>query len=159
MQTKVCVTCKEVLSVDEFYARRDQGGHHSECKSCKRVRSAARYQSNVKRHAELVRRRYESFGRFKRYGLTAEQYAAQLARQGHRCALCGVDKPGGKGKWHIDHAHTGDEERNRFNQADAVSFRGILCHRCNVALGHYEALVERIGHEVVAGYLKSRCLT
>jgi hypothetical protein len=58
------------------------------------------------------------------YGLTEQQYAAMLAAQGDRCAICRTDTPGGKGGWHTDHDHgTG-------------KVRGLLCHNCNLMVGH-----------------------
>src|SRR5262249_47973194 len=56
------------------------------------------------------------------YGITYEQRDQMLAEQGGRCAICRTDDPGKQG-WCLDHCHvTG---RNR----------GLLCSRCNFALG------------------------
>lgn len=59
----------------------------------------------------------------KKYGLTQEDWDAMFATQGFRCATCFRDKLSGKMKWHTDHCH-----------ATGV-VRGILCGRCNKALG------------------------
>lgn len=58
------------------------------------------------------------------YGVTPEQFAALLASQGGRCAICRTDQPGGKGGWHLDHDHKDDR------------VRGLLCASCNLLLGH-----------------------
>jgi hypothetical protein len=60
--------------------------------------------------------------RFKKYGLTALQFEALLARQHSKCATCHtyVDKVTGR----IDHDHSTGQ------------VRGILCDSCNWALGH-----------------------
>lgn len=58
------------------------------------------------------------------YGLTPDQFAAMLADQDGRCAICGADSPGGKGGWHVDHCH------------DRGHVRGLLCNGCNLMLGH-----------------------
>lgn len=59
------------------------------------------------------------------YGITPEEFAVMVDRQGGRCAICGTDTPGGKGNWHIDHDHiTG-------------VVRSLLCHACNVGLGNF----------------------
>lgn len=46
-----------------------------------------------------------------------------LARQMYRCASCDSDKPG-PSDWHVDHNH------------DTGKVRGIVCHWCNLAIGH-----------------------
>ena len=64
--------------------------------------------------------------RKKAYGVTKESFAALLASQGGACAICSTYEPivhGGR-TWNIDHDH-----------ANGV-VRGILCHRCNLLLGH-----------------------
>jgi len=44
--------------------------------------------------------------------------------QGNRCAICGTDRPGGRGVyWHIDHCH------------ETGRVRGLLCYGCNTLLG------------------------
>lgn len=55
-----------------------------------------------------------------RYGITPEQWQAMWESQGEACAICGTasDRP------HVDHDH----------KTGVV--RGILCHHCNVGLGH-----------------------
>lgn len=62
----------------------------------------------------------------RRYGLTAEDVAAILDRQGGGCAICGLI-PTGKGrkgiKFGVEHDHVSGE------------VRGIACTRCNAAMG------------------------
>lgn len=60
------------------------------------------------------------------YGIDLQQYLAVLAAQNGRCAICGVAfadrskhlRP------HVDHDH------------HSGRVRGLLCHNCNVLLGH-----------------------
>jgi hypothetical protein len=57
-----------------------------------------------------------------KYGLTVEQYDAMLEAQGGVCATCG--KPCDRRKrLAVDHAH------------ETRKVRGLLCERCNLALG------------------------
>jgi hypothetical protein len=57
------------------------------------------------------------------YGLTLAEHDAMLVKQSNRCAVCRTDKPGGRGTWHVDHCHA------------TKVVRGLLCRRCNTALG------------------------
>lgn len=77
----------------------------------------------------------------KLYNLTPEQYAELFDAQGRCCAICKVDEPGGKHKnspnrsdwnWAVDHDH------------ETGVIRGILCERCNRALGMFGDDIEII---------------
>jgi Recombination endonuclease VII len=62
----------------------------------------------------------------RRYGMTQEEVAALLVSQDGGCAICGVTEPKGRhGGFHVDHDHA------------TGKVRGILCHGCNVSLGHF----------------------
>lgn len=90
-------------------------------------------------NAHGVAQSYQANSHLRRaYGITLAQRDEMLARQGG-CALCGTTDP--LGRWHVDHDH----------QTNAV--RGILCHKCNVKLGHYENLVAEIGEDQIKRYL------
>lgn len=72
-----------------------------------------------------------------KFGLSLEDFDVLLAKQGGRCAICNalpkerVDKIGRRlPHLHVDHCH----------QDGRV--RGILCHGCNVSLGHLRDDVE-----------------
>lgn len=58
-----------------------------------------------------------------RFGIGREEYDAMLAAQDGRCAICRIDKPGGRGEFHVDHDHV------------TGAVRGLLCTRCNSGLG------------------------
>ncbi len=62
----------------------------------------------------------------RKYGITLEQWEELFTAQGQRCAICQRDHPGRTSGWALDHNH------------DTGEIRGILCHRCNVALGFVE---------------------
>ena len=78
----------------------------------------------------LIRlRTYQFRANIRRYGITPEQFDELLASQAGRCAICGeTPDPDGKGAYsrlHIDHCH------------ETGLVRGLLCGRCNAALGHF----------------------
>lgn len=69
----------------------------------------------------------------KEYGLTPEQYADMLTQQEGRCAVCKTAEAGGGfGSWHIDHDH------------NSGMIRGLLCNRCNMALGLFRDDINRL---------------
>lgn len=72
-------------------------------------------------------------GNLKRnYGITPEQKQELFERQRGVCAACGTDQPGSRKGWHLDHCHS------------TKQVRGILCHPCNLSLGHVKDSIERL---------------
>ncbi len=76
------------------------------------------------------RERHDDNHRRSKYGLAPGEYARMLVAQDGKCAICGVTEAGGKGTFHVDHCH----------RSKAV--RGLLCHHCNLMLGHARDNVE-----------------
>jgi hypothetical protein len=74
----------------------------------------------------------------KRYGISAEEVDEILFEQSGRCKLCTdtLDE-----RFVVDHCH------------DSLQVRGILCPECNIKLGHFEALVGRMGIAAIQQYL------
>ena len=56
----------------------------------------------------------------RQYGLSRTDVATMRTEQGDACAICGDVGPG-----HLDHDH------------DTGAVRALLCHRCNLGLGHF----------------------
>ena len=65
----------------------------------------------------------------KLYGLTAEAYNQLLLKQDNRCLICGNHFTIGASRACVDHDH------------DTRKVRGLLCHRCNSALGLFKESV------------------
>lgn len=66
-----------------------------------------------------------------RFGMTQEEFEAKFAEQGNACEICGVFETDGDRKHiHIDHRH------------DTGQIRGILCARCNHAMGRLDAIAD-----------------
>lgn len=60
----------------------------------------------------------------KNFGITRADYDAMLAAQGGGCAICGGQQTTkGKNELSVDHCHT------------TGMVRGLLCNKCNQALG------------------------
>jgi hypothetical protein len=68
------------------------------------------------------------------YGLTQEQFNRLLCVQQNTCGMC--HEPFAEGQLiHVDHDHACCRGKNR---SCGECVRGLLCHACNIALGHIE---------------------
>jgi len=77
-----------------------------------------------------------------RYDFTLKDYESLLTAQGHRCAICGRVSGNDHGdRLFIDHDH------------DAGAVRGLLCNRCNSALGYFGDSPKRLRR--AAAYLEN----
>lgn len=117
---KRCTKCGEHKPRSEFYPHsKAKNGVSAWCRDCtKRVASE---KQKADKDGVKVRNRKSKLKRA--FGLTLEQYDDMLKAQGCRCALCGSDFPGGRGRFVVDHCHT------------TGRIRGLLCNLCNVGLG------------------------
>lgn len=76
------------------------------------------------------------------YQFTLKDYEALLTAQGHRCAICGRVSGNDHGdRLFVDHDH------------DAGAVRGLLCNRCNSALGYFGDSPKRLRR--AAAYLEN----
>lgn len=96
------------------------GGRKYVCKECTNAKRRGKYRAeNRKYHLKS------------KYGITPAEYGQIYAKQGGACAIClepGDVRSGGSRakdstRLYIDHDHVSNE------------VRGLLCHKCNVAIG------------------------
>jgi Recombination endonuclease VII len=165
---KRCRICNETKPLDAFYAMKGmRDGHRNECKSCNLARRKAAYAANPTPAIERVhrwrrenpelyadkQRRYRESGRYaeaarrshlkRAFGITPEDYDRRLAQQGGGCAVCGrAPKPGKS--LHVDHDH------------ETGYVRGLLCFKCNAALGQLDDDLERIERALTYVAIKRR---
>jgi hypothetical protein len=78
----------------------------------------------------------------KKFGLTPAQHAEVLTKQNHSCAICGTPSKQFKKGLHADHDHA------------TGAFRGMLCVKCNLALGLFKDDATRL--KEAANYLRTR---
>lgn len=68
------------------------------------------------------------------YGMTLQEYEILLEKQNYGCAICGNNN--GNRVMFVDHDHETDK------------VRGLLCTRCNCAIGLFEDDVERMAKAI-----------
>jgi hypothetical protein len=136
---KMCTKCGEEFEQNQFYKdQTTRDGYSPWCKGCKSSWQKTRYLNpEVKRRRDdLVkeynrthpnaakRNRLAGYMRFA-YKISLEDYEAMVEKQHGLCAIC-FKAPTTHGRLVVDHDHkTG-------------VIRGLLCHKCNVALGTWE---------------------
>lgn len=89
------------------------------CMECRRLHSNEYYQNNREKRIEQA----SSWQRKNKYGLTTQEYNNLNEQQEYKCAIC--EKKISKGLY-VDHCH------------DTGVVRGLLCHSCNIGLGHFK---------------------
>ena len=111
---KTCKKCGVEKDESEFHKKaRNIDGVRGSCKVCN--------------HRSSTLSTYVS-----RHGMTQQDVAAIAVRQGG-CAICRTAEPCGRG-WHMDHNHACENCTRRRGSCDSCR-RGVLCSRCNTALG------------------------
>ena len=110
-------------------------GHGGSCKTAE-VMERQREYSRAHPHRESKESRKKSNRKYRisSYGLTQEQFDRLLDAQQYACGMC--HEPFEDGQLiHVDHDHACCKEKNR---SCGQCVRGLLCHICNIALGHIE---------------------
>lgn len=117
---KECNKCGVELVIGENWPVSTARNRDYRCQSCRAEYDRKYCQKNP----DKVQNRKLLY----RYNITLVDYRALLTFQRGRCALCDTNEPGGRGQFKVDHDHV------------TGAVRGLLCHLCNVGLGHFELL-------------------
>ena len=138
--TKICFRCKEEKPLKDFRTTmRSRSGFDSYCWPCARIVNKEEWdrRSPDKVAKDAVwSRRYA----LAKYGLTLEGYDRLLQEQGGAC-LCGAKTGNDAGyALFVDHSRA------------TGSVRGLLCGRCNLAIGY--ALDDPARLRALADYLE-----
>lgn len=137
--SKLCRSCGIEMRFSEFYRMTaSSDGLQSSCKVCQTTKIREYEAAHPGAKA-----RWSRTSRLKReYGITDAQYAEMVEAQSGGCAVCGDDQGDGQSeKLHVDHDHATGE------------VRGLLCGRCNKALGLLKDNVKIIN--ALATYLEA----
>jgi len=106
---------RETTRSEKREAKAATGGHPEV-----RARENAWYRSYYQAHKDKICERNRTHYHVRQYGISAAEYDALLKKQNGACAIC---RRRSKERLCVDHCHlTG-------------MIRGLLCRRCNLALG------------------------
>lgn len=119
---KKCKVCEIEKSISDFYKNR------KDCKDCKNAAARKKWVENTEA-SDRYKKRNRERAKERRYGITQDQFYQMLIDQKNKCAICESEFKNSKDT-HIDHCH------------NSSKVRGILCNRCNIALGQFEDNIE-----------------
>jgi Recombination endonuclease VII len=122
---------KELESASRYYAT-----HKAEITERKRRRYATDPEYRTRVLAQNAKSQRANL--LKRYGMSLPEYELRLARQNGVCAIC---RKNPKGLLCVDHCHV------------TGKVRGLLCRKCNTALGFYDD--DPIRMQAGADYLRT----
>lgn len=134
----VCRICDRELPLEQFYSN-GKGGKRTDCRECSGKSNKARKHTDEWRAKERVyqkQRRAEypdQFRGFKlqsNFNITLEDYNKLLSEQNGVCAICSQECPSGN-SLAVDH----DRRCCAGKTSCGKCIRGLLCTKCNPALG------------------------
>lgn len=143
---RTCTKCGVAKPLDSYHKNsRQRGGLATRCKECANAAYKAWRESNPESFRAAQRRFHERNPNADRdkhlrrkYGINSAQYDALLESQGGVCALCRKDESvvrrakSGRESLAVDHCH------------ETGRVRGLLCFKCNTALGVFNDDPERL---------------
>ena len=125
-----CKDCNEVKEASQFYfskvifyKKTGQPKRVSYCKDCQIIRA--------KSHNFINKKAIQNKKRINAYGISTEEYELIRKKQDGRCKICKdrrerLKRNGKILSLSIDHDH------------NTGRVRGLLCYKCNLALGNFE---------------------
>lgn len=130
---KLCLRCGVIHPIDCFHKG---GGRHtvkSYCKKCASER-VKQYRKTIPSDVLKERNKYNALKC--KFGLTAESLLELFIQQDSKCAICRniLDFASYGKSWVVDHDH--DHHPGK-RHPKGVKPRGLLCYRCNTALGNF----------------------
>ena len=129
LATRTCTHCNTQKPLTHYH-RKTKGSSRlrTQCKDCERDKNREWLVANPEKAALYKirkRRPYDSAEERRRtYGISAADYDRLLVAQGGVCAICGGNNLAkNRNTLDVDHCH------------DSGKVRGLLCGRCNRAIG------------------------
>lgn len=150
MNSKKCSRCRQQIPKDRFSKSiRNTDGLDNYCKPCRREYYLSRrvlklepreenqcrkcmafFDYNVKTYCKDCRRAIGAGANLKKYGLTVDDYIKMEQDRNGLCDACGKPEESRR-RLTVDHDHNCCPG----NESCGECIRGLLCFRCNTALG------------------------
>lgn len=136
MDKKQCQMCKITQPISNFYkSKQAKCGYYSYCRTCK-------LEANKRSDAKRMTQNREKFLNQRKdwhlkqvFGITLEDYNKLLSEQGGVCKIC-LGKDSDR-MLAVDHCHT------------TGKIRGLLCQKCNRAIGQLDDSIERLKRAII----------
>ncbi len=122
---KTCTQCRETKPLTEFYGENYKTGMYTRCKTCNKAK-VLEWRS---RNPDKLRRIRRS-STCRKHGISSEVYDQLIEKQDNLCAICRHPCESGR-ELNIDHDHRCCPGKYSCGKC----IRGLLCVRCNQALG------------------------
>ena len=131
---RMCSKCEDHKPSAEFY-KRASGRLSNICKKCHAENGAVWRQNNPNKNREYYRAAKKNdpiklieynqyYHIYRKYGLSGDEFRRMYDERGGKCDICGYVTPiRGHDRINIDHCH------------DTGHIRGLLCRKCNSAIG------------------------
>ena len=127
---KICPRCKTEKNLSEFHKQYEE--YCCWCKICQKETRHKHYLANrnkiavqrkeyVRRNRNKIKARQRRWNWKRLCNVTPEEVRECRIKQNNRCAICQEERV-----LKVDHCHV------------TKRFRGLLCHSCNVSLGHFQ---------------------
>jgi len=124
----ICIKCGPKPRSHFTKNKKHKNGLQSKCKKCANEDAKLRYKKDNGDKMSWNMRKY-------RYGITKNDFMKLKDKQFGLCTICYEKLPEDK-KIHVDHDH------------ETGKVRGLLCPRCNIAVGIFENNKNLIGNIV-----------
>ncbi len=139
MKLKRCTKCKKEKRVSSFHKDRNRkDGLNPWCKECKNKRTKERRKEEGpnKRHSIYYHKKGYKTRAKRKYGESFD-YDKMYNEQKGCCLICGLHQSEQTNRLSLDHNH------------ETGQVRALLCHSCNVGLGHFRHRVDLLQEAVV----------
>lgn len=142
---KKCSSCNNTFDNSYFYKDKSKkNGLSSSCKQCSNKRAEEYNKNNPNKRKEASKKYYSTLPKDhyrhadlkRKYGITVEQFTAQLELQDYKCAICGKEHDPDKWSFAVDHCHV------------TGKVRGLLCLNCNNGIGKLKDSVDLLSKAI-----------